>query len=302
MPIHVPPISRRDFLAGAIATGAGLFLPQPLWASEKPVDPNRFVLQADSHVSEDRAREYRGVKPAHNFALVSRRVLADKPLPGGWIIAGDCACNEGKSGDYAVLAEVTEPARKAGIPMHFALGNHDHRENFWRAFPEAKPTGGLPVPDKHVSIVDTPHVRWFLLDSLDKTNVTPGLLGKAQLDWFANALDAHADKPALVVAHHDPNSGGRTSGLRDTEALFAILAPRRHAQAFFFGHTHAWHVANYKGIHLVNLPATAWLFDAKQPRAWVEAKLEPDKATLTLHALDEKHPAHRQTVNLKWRT
>ena len=85
--------------------------------------------------------------------------------------------------------------------MHLVLGNHDQRENFWAAFPEAKPA--LPAADRHAAVVETPLANWFLLDSLYKTNVTPGLLGAAQLQWLAKALDAHADKPALLVAHHN---------------------------------------------------------------------------------------------------
>ena len=66
MPIHLPPISRRRFLAGSLAAGAGLLLPRSA-AAEAKVDPNRWALLADTHVWERRDGAYRGVKPAENF-------------------------------------------------------------------------------------------------------------------------------------------------------------------------------------------------------------------------------------------
>ena len=56
MPIQLPPISRRRFLAGSLAAGAGMLLPRRLLADDVPVDPNRFALLADTHVWEHRDR------------------------------------------------------------------------------------------------------------------------------------------------------------------------------------------------------------------------------------------------------
>jgi hypothetical protein len=68
MPIQLPPISRRRFLAGSLAAGAGLVLPHRLAAAQREVDPNRFVLLADTHVREHTDREHSGVNPAVQFA------------------------------------------------------------------------------------------------------------------------------------------------------------------------------------------------------------------------------------------
>ena len=68
----------------------------------------------------------------------------------------------------------------------------------------------------------------------------------------SKALDAHADKPALVVVHHNPQwtAPGKRSGIVDTELLFAQLVPRKHVKAVFFGHTHQWRRDKHEGIHL----------------------------------------------------
>lgn len=302
MPVHVPPLSRRQFLAGSLAAGAGVMLGDRLLAGATAVDANRFALLADTHVWEHRDREHHGARPAENFAAARQEILALSPQPAAAIIAGDCVFIEGHAADYAVLADVVQPVREAGLPLHFVLGNHDHREHFYAAFPDAKPSGRPSVTDKHVALLETPRANWLLLDSLQKTNHTPGRLGQAQLDWLVRTLDARPDKPALVVAHHYPDSKPKTTGLEDTQALFDVLVPRKQVKAFIFGHAHRWEHKIQDGLHCVNLPTLVWIFDKAQPRGWVDAQLRPEGAALTLHALDKTHSANGQTLELTWRT
>ncbi len=301
MPNDRSAMTRRRFLAGSLAAGTGWLLAGRLPAAEPAGDANRWALLSDTHVWEHRDRKHRGVNPVEGFLQVREEILALRPRPAGIVFAGDCVFLEGRAADYAVLADLVEPLRKAGIGLHFALGNHDHRENFWSAFPEARRAGKPEVPNKHATIVSAAEANWFLLDSLEKTQETPGRLGKAQLQWLAKALDARREKPALVVAHHPRDAAGAIEGLKDTDALFDVLLPRNQVKAYFFGHTHRWEVSEHRGIHLVNLPATAWVFNPKEPRGWVDAHLGPGGIALTLHALDKKHKADGQTVELAWR-
>lgn len=302
MPIHLPPISRRRFLTGTLAAGAGLLLPRRLAAREPSTGANHFVLLADTHIAEDRDQELRGVKPVPAFEQAVGEILALDARPAGAIIAGDCAFLRGLGGDYATLRGAMKPLRQAGVPVHLALGNHDDREHILAAFPEAKTNvAGSPPDRKLISVLETPHANWFLLDSLEKTNTSPGLLGGAQLAWLAKSLDARADKPALVLAHHNPSWLLKT-GLRDAEAMLDVLTSRKQVKAYFFGHTHEWHVGQHQDVHLVNLPAVAWAFTSVQPRGFVTAQLHPDGATLVLQSFDRKHAKHGEKIELKWRT
>lgn len=301
MPIHLPPISRRRFLKSTLAAGAALLVPGRTDAAQQPVDPNRFVLLADVHVWSNRDEPFNKVKPADNLQKVCREVIALSPRPANMIVAGDCAQIKGMPGDYAVLKNLLDPVRRAGIAVHLCLGNHDHRANFYAAFPNARPSGSPPVRGKHAAILQSSHANFVLLDSLETTNATPGLLGKAQLGWLAHVLDAHKDRPALAFAHHDPNFGKRKSGLRDTDALLKLLQARRHVAAYVYGHTHAWGHKKAGDLHLMNVPTTAWLFNKKQPRGWVDARLRADGAKLVLNALDKKHAAHGEQIDLTWR-
>jgi 3',5'-cyclic AMP phosphodiesterase CpdA len=81
------------------------------------------------------------------------------------------------------------------------LGNHDEREHFWKSFP-LDATQSESVLQKQVAVFSGARANWFLLDSLEATDATPGKLGVAQREWLAQELAARPGQPALVVCHH----------------------------------------------------------------------------------------------------
>jgi len=73
-------------------------------------------------------------------------------------------------------------------------------------------------------------------------------------------------------------------------------------KAYFYGHTHRWEIGRTReGIHLVNLPSSAYVFDPSQPGGWVEATAREDGLDLELRSLSSLHPAHGERHRLKWR-
>jgi 3',5'-cyclic-AMP phosphodiesterase len=299
MPIHLTPLSRRQFLTATLATGASLLLQPRLLAAEKRVNAHSWALLADTHVAADRATVARNTNMADNLAAAGRELAALEPRPSGVLINGDCAYLKGEPGDYATLADLLQPIRQAGLPVHLTLGNHDDREHFRSALEQAG--AARPMADKHVAILRSPRANWFLLDSLELVNKTPGLLGAAQLQWLADSLDANTDRPAIIFAHHNLEETPK-NGLKDTEKLLEILRPRRHVKAYMYGHTHNWNVQqDASGLHLINLPPVAYVFNNANPSGWVHATLQKDGVRLELRALDSSHPGHGQKQNLKWR-
>ena len=301
MPIHLPPLTRRGFLKATLAAGAAAVLPGRAFGAEEAVDPNRVALLSDTHVWENTKEPYSGCMPNETCKAALDQLLALSPRPAHLVISGDLAHLAGLPGDYAVLKALLDPVRRGGVAVHLVLGNHDHRANVYAAFPDAKPAGKAPVADKHVGVVETPRAAFLLLDSLNVTNQTPGLLGEAQRAWLARTLDAPG-KPALVVAHHNPDRREKVSGLTDTPALFEALAPRGRAKAYVFGHTHAWSYRKEGDVHLVNVPATAHIFGKKQqPRGWLDARLEEDGVRLALRTVDTSDSRDGKTQRLAWR-
>jgi 3',5'-cyclic AMP phosphodiesterase CpdA len=299
MPFTLPTISRRQFLT-VTAAGAATCLTRGIGAEDRVGDPNRFALLSDTHVAADPKTIARGISMHDHLQAVVREILASQPAPAGVFISGDCALAKGLSEDYSTLLDLLGPLRDAGVPIHLAMGNHDHRERFRQAFGESARKASS-LPEKHVLVVPSPHANWFVLDSLDQTEKTPGTLGGEQLQWLAQALDRAADKPALVMVHHQPDNRPVAGGLVDTEPLFEVLSPRRHVKALFFGHTHVWLVTGRDGIHLVNLPPTAYVFSPGQPSGWVDARVTAAGITLELRCVNPQHARHGQRVELTWR-
>jgi len=302
VPIHLPPISRREYFKRSLLAGAGLVLAPNLLAADRRTDANSWALMADTHIAGDAAKIARCINMADHFKSVSRELLALPKRPAGAFIIGDCAFNSGEKDDYATLTDLLDPLRVGGLPLHLTLGNHDRRDNFQVAL-EVKESASHPVQDKHVALLRTSEVNWFVLDSLEKTLQTSGSLGPTQLDWLVKSLDANRRKPAIIQTHHHPVKGENGNGLKDAETLLELIRPRKQVKAWIFGHTHRWNVSqDESGIHLVNLPPVAYVFQAANPSGWVHATVRRDGMKLELRCLDPTHKDHGQVVDLNWRT
>lgn len=304
MPIHLPPFSRRKFITRAVTAGTGLVFLRDLLAAETPVDPHSWALLADTHIAADPETVSRNTNMTKNLLAVGREIVEWPKRPAGVLVNGDCAYNTGQPGDYANFTGLLDLIRQTKLSIHVTLGNHDERNHFWDALPE-KDAAPRAVSDRHAGILRSERANWFLLDSLEKTNSTPGLLGEAQLDWLAKSLDANANKPAIIFSHHNleqPETGEAKSGLKDTEKLLAVLEPRQQVKAYIYGHTHNWGVQWHpSGLYLVNLPPVAYVFNEGKPNGWVWATVQPEGLRLELRCLDPKHPFHGQVTDLKWR-
>jgi len=304
VPIQLPPLSRRRFLKGVLAGAATVTLgPRfTVGAEAEAVDPNRLALLSDIHVKAEKTALGREINMWDHFQRVTDEVLAVSPRPCAALVNGDVAFNDGQPGDYATVVEGLDRIRKGGIPVHLGLGNHDHRANFLTALPSDDRRVN-DVADKCVSKIKMPHVDWYILDSLDKTKATPGVLGEAQIAWLAKSLDASTDRAAVVMVHHQPDDRPieKRSGLTDTIALIDAIKPRKQVKALLFGHTHAWSHREVDGLHFVNLPTTAYVFDATQPAGWVDAKVTEKGITLQLRSITANHPKDKEQLELAWR-
>jgi 3',5'-cyclic AMP phosphodiesterase CpdA len=321
MPFTLPPVSRRNFLRTSVSAAAASLLARQGFAKGATGQSETWMLFSDSHVAADRTHLSRGINMADQLAQCVKEALSFPVKPVGAIHSGDIAFNDGLTADYATYRELITPLRKAGVPVHLMMGNHDDRGHFLEALKGVN--GPSPVEHRIVGLVESPLVNWFLLDSLDQTNKTPGVLGETQLAWLAKALDAHQDKPAIIVVHHNvvpfaastaPATDGTSAladamlqkisknALQDSAALLAVLRPRNYVKACIYGHTHTWlTLKDASGIHLINLPPTGYVFAAGMPSGWVNATLRTDGIKLELRSVDPQHPQQGQTYDLAWR-
>ena len=308
------PLSRRRMLRQALrasaGAGLGLLLPGLQGCATGPVfrgvpgprPPERWALLSDCHISHHPGASSHGVNMASHLRTAVGDVLESGP-PAGVIVNGDCAYLTGDSGDYSLFHDlITHPMDRSATPLHLCLGNHDHRGRFLKSVPDAR--GASPLEGKWVSVVRGRYANFFLLDSLDEGSFIAGRIGREQLNWLASALAANRDKPALVFGHHpvnrDPDVLAGVTGLADGPALWRVLDAHPHVKAYFYGHTHVWNVSRVGHVHLVNLPATGYVFDGAQPSGWVEMWLGREGAKLDLHKLDGHGKDAGRSAVIEW--
>jgi len=303
MPIILPPINRREFIKGSLVLGGSVISTALTVEGRESVglDPNRVALLADTHISSDpnlsypgtkwpgspvKESEHESVNMAQSLAAVANSVTILNPLPAHLIINGDCAMSRGTEAEYKELLRLLEPIRAAGITVHVTIGNHDNRQNLWELLPFLK----KERMGVQAGVIELPHAHLVLLDSGRK-----GILGDKQLHWLAKELDARSDKPALVFGHYNPypNRGVRPiKGMGDGSTLLKLLAKRKHARAYLYGHTHEWQQDRRGHLHLINQPAVSYYFGKGHAHGWVDMKLTKQSADLELRCMNPKHKQH----------
>lgn len=298
MPIHLPAMDRRRFL-GVLGT-AVVCLPA-LRVHSASTDDNLVAILNDTHIGEKQKSET--AIPTHLKTTVEY-LLGLPCQPAAVLINGDLALRDGQPGDYRHFAKLIAPLREAGMSIHLTLGNHDNREVFYEVLTREKPSQPVVV-SRHVGVVSTRAANIFLLDALKGTMITQGELGETQLKWLAKALDARRDKPAIVVAHHNPRLGGDPKhfpgGLEDSQPLWDLFARRRQVKAYVHGHIHHWSLARHEGIHIVNTPATSYVGDPKtSTTGWTMAQMRGEGMTVTTHTHQVDHEWNNQSHELQW--
>ncbi len=299
MPLHLPPLTRRAFVASLGA--AAVTLPS-LRSAGAEVDDDLVALLNDTHIGEKQKPD---APIPRNLKTTVDALVALPKRPAMILINGDMAMRDGQPGDYRYFANLIRPLREAGMPVHVTLGNHDDRAVFYDVLREEKPKHPV-VASRHVAVVPARRANFFLLDSLLKTMIAEGDLGAEQLRWLAQALDAHTDKPAIIIAHHNPRFGDPAhikGGLVDTQALWEIIGPRKHVKAYVHGHIHHWNVSGEAGIHIINTPATSYVANPQlSTTGWTLARLAASGMTVTTYTHLESHEWNNKSHQLNWRS
>jgi 3',5'-cyclic-AMP phosphodiesterase len=324
MSIHLVPSSRRRFLAGGVVALSGVAARRAV-AQEATTDPHLWALLADPHVapaSAFRGKERRIVERSRrlvpNLEAACRGVVAFKSRPAGVLVNGDCV-EFGTAEEYDLFLKSISGVVGAGVPVRLTLENHDDRP---RLLLRASKAPGVEVrseaADRIVSVVPSARANWFLLDSLTTAEGRPGTLGRSQLAWLAKALDAHSDRPALVMVHHNVNPGPEVrkraktilhsaapfhpleGGLTDTDEFLNVVLGRRHVKAVFCGHKHQLRVHRIDGVYFVFQPAVGFPFADPDATGWLTLRLLEGGAALEMHAFDARHVHHGVRLDLPW--
>lgn len=146
--------------------------------------------------------------------------IDDESPPIAAVLATGDLTNDGRPGEYAVLAEALEPL---GVPVCPLPGNHDDRALLRATFP------AVPWVDaEHASwAIDIRGVRMIGLDS-----TIPGAPGaefdQAREEWLRVQLAEPFDGPTILAVHHPPFVTGiewmDRSGFVGLDRLESVLA------------------------------------------------------------------------------
>lgn len=145
---------------------------------------------------------FSGDQPDEPNLLRLERVIdtlaAFTPLPDLLIASGDLT----EHGDEASFRRLKGVLARLPFPVHYAMGNHDRRAPFRRAFPDAPDVGGF----LQYAIEGGP-LRCLVLDTLDE-NRHGGAFCNVRARWLADRLAEQPDRPTAIILHHPPAEVG----------------------------------------------------------------------------------------------
>ncbi len=224
-------------------------------------DTLKFVVMSDLHLVRD-GQTSMTLDTAERFEQAVACLNARYADADFLILAGDLA-DEGEAEAYERLRDI---AAKITIPTYITLGNHDDRPTYLSVFgkDQADETGKV----NHV--IDAKGYRVIVLDSSEPGRVD-GNLTSPQLDWLRVRLAEAADRPVVVVLHHNANALHIESDnikLLDDTPFIEVLKTHDDIRQVIAGHVHLTSTATHHGIPFTTLAGGHYSvsFNVDQPK------------------------------------
>ena len=211
----------------------------------------KFIHITDPHLVP-RGQTLYGLNPIDRLALCIADVNLRHPDAAFAVVTGDLA-HKGEADAYAALkAELG----KLRLPVHLLLGNHDSRELFAAAFPQA-PCDDNGFVQFLVEIGDT---LGICLDT-NEPGVPYGTFCATRAAWLKRQLDAAGDRPVFIFMHHPPFKVQLKRmddiSLLEPGAFVGAVEGRGNIRHLFFGHLHRPIAGSWRGIPISTLRATS---------------------------------------------
>ena len=209
-----------------------------------------LVQLSDSHLFADADVTLLGMNTRDSLQRVIDLVREQQPSVDLVLATGDLS-QDGTLASYRQFRDMTAPI---GAPARWLPGNHDEPQ----IMASAAVHSDLLEP-----VVDVGNWRITLLDSAVPGSV-PGYLQDQQLQLLVQALSEAPNRHHLVCLHHHPVSIGcawmEPIGLRNPDALFAVLDRFPQVKAVLWGHVHQEIDSERNGVRLLASPSTCIQF------------------------------------------
>lgn len=210
-----------------------------------------LVQITDSHLFADAREKLLGLETRYSLARVVDQVLQERPRIDLMLATGDLS-QDGSADSYHHFSRETQ---RIASPKRWCPGNHDDLTAMLNAAGDS---------DLMQPVLDLEGWRIVLLDSLVPGAVF-GFLDEAQLRLLEQALTDAQGRHCLVCLHHHPVLIGSrwmdSIGLRNADALFAVLDRHPQVRALLWGHIHQAFEAERDGVRLLASPSTCMQFE-----------------------------------------
>jgi Icc protein len=245
----------------------------PSVSTVNPDAPALLVQLSDSHLFAEADGSLLGMNTHDSLQRVIGLVREQQPQIDLVLATGDLS-QDGSLASYQQFRNLTG---QIDAPARWIPGNHDEPQ----VMAHAAVHSDLLEP-----VVDIGHWRVTLLDSAVPGSV-PGYLQDQQLQLLAQALSEAPHRHHLVCFHHHPVSIGcawmEPIGLRNPEALFAVLDRFPQVKAVLWGHVHQEIDRERNGVRLLASPSTCIQF-APGSEDFKVSEQAPGYRWLRLHA------------------
>ncbi|MEO3385273.1 metallophosphoesterase [Mesorhizobium sp. CAU 1741] len=207
-----------------------------------------FVHLTDLHIGDPANDDHLFSDTRQTLEEILRLVATIEPKPSFIVASGDLS-NRGDAESYVALRDMMDAT---GLPVIYALGNHDTRAGFYTGMHGRQED--LEAPYHHDRVIDGVHI--ITLDSS-----TPGFIGgsieEAQFAWLETVLDTHAALPKLVVCHHPPALGEGPDVthwrhvVHEHSVRLGEMLRGRNVLGILSGHIHHDRVSIWHGIPVI---------------------------------------------------
>jgi 3',5'-cyclic-AMP phosphodiesterase len=229
-----------------------------------------FVHFSDTHIVRPGVR-LRDVDTIETLTRVVETVNGLNPQPAFVIIGGDLVSpdiapevkaktRELTVRDYENSYEIFQSlVSRLNVPVHYVMGNHDRRVPFRRVIQHDP----QPTDQPYYYAFAAGHCRVCILDSLQPQK-DGGYLGHAQLAWLRKQLHQHAERPTLLVVHHQAVPVGihilDRIMLLDAEDFWQVVHEVSNVCAVICGHVHLPFTGQRDEIPVFMTPSTCFQF------------------------------------------
>lgn len=210
----------------------------------------------DTHLFADEAQAMMGCVTARSLQAVLQELKQVNPKPNLLLLTGDLSQDETPDSYHHLQTQVAA----LNIPTYWIPGNHDRIDTMEKVL-------SIPpvFPQKFIQAGEW---QLILLTSSIAGHVEGELSSEALADLEQQLQQT--DRPTLVALHHPPLAIGSDwmdeIGLKNSDALFAILDRHPQVKLVLFGHIHQEFAQLRNGITYLGTPSTCIQFEPLQAK------------------------------------